>query len=166
VREIPLTTQGKIALVDDEDYDWLNQVGWYAYVDGKTFYAARWVLSATTKTGRTVLRMHRAIMGLTDPKVQVDHEDGNGLNNQRYNMRVATPVQNGSNRRTGSNNTSGYKGVNWCGDRWRSRICVAGNRIELGYFDDPTEAATAYDEAALIHHGPFARLNLPKGANA
>jgi hypothetical protein len=154
VRTIELT-QGQVALVDDEDYDWLVAMGsWYAHRSRNTFYAKR-------RSGQPKLRMHRVIMGVTDPATKVDHEDCNGLNNQRSNLRVATTVQNARNRGKTSANTSGYKGVTWVKNdrRWKAQIMVAGKQIFLGNYTDPASAAAAYDAASIKLHGEFAKPN-------
>src|ERR1035437_8173818 len=152
MREIPLT-QGQTTLVDDEDYGWLVGMGpWHAQRSRSTFYA--------TFSQRN-LGMHRVIVGVTDPKDQVDHEDNDGLNNRRYNLRVATHAQNQRNRGKQANNKSGYKGVYWDyrSNKWRAEIRVNGKRIFLGRFDDVLDAAAAYHEAAIKYHGEFAHLH-------
>ena len=153
--EIPLS-QGKFALVDDDEQ---VQWKWSAYQDKYTFYATRHVLHPVTGR-RTTIRMHRAIMGVTDPRIQVDHIDLNGLNNQRHNLRIATHGQNQQNHRVRQDNTSGYKGVSWNREssKWAAYI-IDGHKIHLGYFTDPEEAARVYDRAAILHFGEFARLN-------
>jgi hypothetical protein len=147
--EVPLT-QGKVALVDDEDYEYLSQFKWYAQKSETTWYAAR------HPTKNKTVRMHRVLMD--DPQgLEVDHEDRDGLNNQRYNLRVATHAQNGRNRRPHTNKTSGYKGVYWqkASGRWIVQI-------QLGSYDTAEEAARMYDEAARRYHGEFAYLNFPE----
>jgi hypothetical protein len=164
MKQIKLT-QGYVALVNDEDYERVNAFKWHAYIatrkDGtiKTIYAKRNIPKINGK--RTTQKMHRFILGITDPKVQADHKDHNGLNNQRYNLRQATHTQNGRNTRISTMNTSGVKGVGWHkgAEKWHARIAVDGNRIHLGNFTDKEEAAHAYDAAALKHHGAFACTN-------
>lgn len=160
MREIKLT-QGHVTLVDDEDYEWLSRWEWGARQTSHTIYAHRYVLSETSKTGFTSLGMHRLIMDINDPKLHVDHENGNGLDNQRTNLRVATPRQNAWNQQVSRKSISGYKGVSWHPQtaQWRARIKVDGKSMHLGLFDDAIEAAHAYDQAALRHFGEFARLN-------
>jgi hypothetical protein len=152
MREISLT-QGQIALVDDEDYEYLSQWKWQARKAKNGWYARRWTSQRAGK--RYIVGMHTEIMGCA-PSQLVDHEDGDGLNNQRSNLRFATTAQNALNQP--ARNRSGYKGVRLAQDtgKWRAVI-------SLGSFDSPEEAARAYDAAALIHHGEFARLNF--GAN-
>jgi hypothetical protein len=107
-------------------------------------------------------KMHRLILGIADPKLDVDHRDGDGLNNCRSNLRVATRQQNGSNQRKRANSNT-YKGV--CFDksrnRWLAGIKVNYKRINLGRFESEIEAAQMYDVAAKELHGEFARLNFP-----
>ena len=93
----------------------------------------------------------------------VDHINHDTLNNCLSNLRLATYSQQAQNRRLRSNNISGYRGVYFRKDsgRWRAQISVNGKQIHLGHFNDPIEAAHAYDSAARIHHGEFAQLNFP-----
>jgi len=158
---IPLT-QGKFAMVDDEDYEYLSQFKWQATKSRNTFYATR-------KTGakpRQGFSMHREI--LSSGKI-TDHKDGNGLNNQRSNLRNATLAQNCQNAARSSSKIP-FKGVDFPirkdGRKWwtryRATIDVEKRRIHLGYFKNPISAAMAYDAAALKYHGDFARTNFPK----
>jgi hypothetical protein len=134
-------TQGKFAIVDDADYEWLNQWKWYACADCNTYYAVR----AAYKDGKqTTVQMHRQILSLkpSDPR-QCDHRDGNGLNNRRKNLRIATHAQNQHNQKPQKGGTSIYKGVSWHRHtaKWCARIGVNGQAICLGYFDSEIEAA-------------------------
>lgn len=149
-REIHLT-QGKIALVDDDDYEPLSRFKWSACKNRNTYYARR--EGATTDGRRTTFYMHREILG----KVHlIDHRDGNGLNNTRENLRAATVGKNGQNRRQQRNNTSGFKGVCRCGSKWRAQITADGKWYHLGLFESPELAACAYNTAAQELHGEFA----------
>jgi hypothetical protein len=102
--------------------------------------------------------MHRLILRV-DANTQVDHRDGNGLNNTRGNLRPATHAQNQHNSRLRKDNQSGFKGVHRQGNRWVARIRVDGEQKHLGSFRTPEEAARAYDAAALRLRGEYARLN-------
>lgn len=154
-KEIPLT-QGRVALVDAEDYAYLNQRKWYAWKD-KTgrFYAVR-------KVGKHItLRMHREIMK-TPKGMETDHINGDGLDNRQNNLRICTHSQNGMNSKTQSNNTSGYKGVYYYKQtrRWMACITVRSKQKHLGYFMSNEKAALAYDKASLKYFGEFARPNI------
>lgn len=156
-------TQGKIALVDDADYDWLNQWKWIASkpARSRTYYVYHSVLIARAKRYTTEW-MHRLILGLQmGDKQQCDHIDHNGLNNQRSNLRVCTKTQNMQSSRKRKRRTSKYKGVCWHrhNRKWYSRICVKKKEIHLGFFDSEIDAAAAYNVAALKHFGDFALLN-------
>lgn len=160
MKRIPLT-KGFFALVDDEDFEKVNQFKWCAGVKNNVVYAMRRI---RISTGRwSTQKLHRFILGITDPKIQIDHRDHDGLNNQRENLRVCTNRQNQQNVRklTAWATTSQFKGV--CqrrrDNKWRSRIEVNGKREHLGYFNSEVEAAIAYDRAALQHFGEFAHTN-------
>lgn len=162
MKKIPLT-RGKVALVDDADFDWLNHYRWRAQEKcSGNFYATRHALREAGEKRRTV-GMHQiiaAIMGFERP----DHIDGNGLNNQRGNLRPATKSENGANRKLNRNNTSGFKGVGWnkAQQKWTASIRQFGKLRYLGYFLDVMAAARAYDVAAKEIFGKFARLNFPE----
>lgn len=157
--EIPLR-RGYVALVDEEDAAWLQAYRWTATKSGLCIYA-----TASAKNGGERIWMHRLI--LSAPKgVPVDHKNGNGLDNRRCNIRLATWSQNSSNRtRLNSNNPHGFKGVTKytaypnLRKPWQASIGVRGKRIRLGYFATPEEAAAAYDVAVLKHHGEFGVTN-------
>ncbi len=104
-------------------------------------------------------RLHRFLLGLTDPKIIVDHEDRNGLNNQRGNLRVATKSQNEANSCKQHGTTSRFKGVSWNkrGGKWEAQIA----HRHLGCFADEMSAALAYDTAARKHFGEFCNCNFP-----
>ncbi len=146
-------TQNQVARVDDSDFDALNTFKWCDARDGKTFYALRKVPhNGSYKT----VRLHQQIMGGNG----FDHEDGDGLNNQRYNLRPANKTQNKANSAKQGGTASVYKGVHRDRNKWRAQI-TAGVRIHLGCFDLEIDAAKAYDTAAIQHFGEFAKLNFP-----
>ena len=158
MKEIPLT-QGKVALVDDEDYAELSQYSWYALKGRHTWYAAR--NTPTVAGKKTTMRMHRQILGASSER-QVDHRDGDGLHNWRTNLRYCTNGQNQSNlhyKKAGC--TSRHKGVSWYRrfGKWQAAIRVNGKSMNLGRFDDEDDAARAYNAAALRLFGEFACLN-------
>jgi AP2 domain/HNH endonuclease len=158
-KQVPLT-QGKFALVSDQVYEQVSQFKWYAQHYRNSWYAARGV---TTPRGRSMLTLHRFILGVTDPKIHVDHVDGDGLNCTDENIRLATPEQNKHNQGKQKNNTSGYKGVSWHKQdkKWVCYLYSKGKHLFLGLYDDPEEAARAYDKKAKELQGAFARLNFP-----
>lgn len=148
-------TQGKYALVDDEDFARVNQHKWHAQKLGSNWYARG-------RCGNRVLKvfMHRFIMNAPKGKY-LDHIDGNGLNNQKLNLRFATCQENNRNRKKTPGCTSDYKGVHWstCKRKWRACIKVDYGRIHLGRFDLEPSAAIAYNRAAVKYFGKFAKLN-------
>ena len=153
-------TQGKFALVSSVDFAFLNQWKWYALKDHDTCYAVR----HGPRPNRKLIRMHRVIlqrMGYVNFK-ETDHCDKDGLNNQRCNLRPATHQQNNFNKKIRSDNSSGYKGVSWSKlkEKWRSYITINDEQIELGYFDNLTDAAKVYNNAANKYHNEFANLNV------
>jgi hypothetical protein len=152
-------TQGKEAIVDDSDFYNLNKYKWCAKKDTNTYYAMR---KADLPNGkRTTILMHREILPLPQGLL-VDHIDGNGLNNQRENLRPCTCMENTRNAVGKKNSTSMYKGVDWVSRDavWRSSIRVKGRLIFLGNFDKEADAALAYNKAAIQHFGEFAKLNV------
>lgn len=152
MKQIPLT-QGKFAIVDDEDYEFLSQWKWHI----SHGYALRSDLSSYPKK---TISMHRVITGTTGNQL-VDHIDRNGLNNQKSNLRIVTRTQNGMNRKSHSGSSSKYKGVSWykAGKKWEAFITYNKKRKFLGRFKSEIEAAEAYNIAATKFHGEYALLN-------
>ena len=159
-RRIPLT-KGKYAIVDPEDYERLNRYKWYANKCGKTFYASRTVRTGKKKK-RININMHREILNPPHPLV-VDHINRNSLDNRKANLRPATHAQNSINRKyiKRKDSLSKYNGVSWHKPRkkWQVQICFNGIHKTIGYFEDETEAAKEYDEAAKKYHKEFAVTN-------
>jgi HNH endonuclease len=152
-------TRGQVALVDDEDFEMLNMHKWFAVPAGKngrTFYAARRIWNKD-KNRQEGMWMHR-LLAKTPKGFHTDHIDGNGLNNQKSNLRVCTNSQNQFNKGKSKRNSSGYKGVSWFkhGKLWDVRISVNKKSVHVGYFHDIEEAHKAYTEAAKKLHGQFA----------
>lgn len=160
--EIQLT-KGYVAIVDEQDAD-LASFHWYTQVSKRSVgYAAR-RLSASE--GAKITLMHRAIMQrvVDRPLLKhehVDHIDGDGLNNCRSNLRLATRLQNMRNSKTHIDKKSPYKGTSYFKpvDLWRSYINFGGKQHSLGYFLTEEEAAIAYNFAAIEHFGEFAKIN-------
>lgn len=155
--EIPLS-QGKVAIIDDEDFDLVSGYNWCANKRGRSWYAITSIYSDGRRQGS--LHMHRLILGLMDSRIHTDHIDGNGLNNQRSNLRPCTHSENMRNRRMGVNNKSGYKGVFWDKntENWRAQIRINGTKKDLGRFASPEAAYAAYCKASRELHGEFSRL--------
>ena len=154
MKNIPLT-QGRFAIVDDADFDWLNQWKWQYSHKG---YAVR----SFYKNGKMeYVEMHRSL-NKTPAGFQTDHRDGDRLNNQRFNLRTASASQNAMNRKPRADAKSKFKGVSWSKQksRWVSRIFFDKKSIHLGFFEEEKEAAIAYNEAAVNKYGNFARLNI------
>lgn len=152
---IPLT-RGKIAVVDAVDAAVIAARLWFCYPSGNTFYAA----THSRDAGKQIsIPLHRMILQPPDG-LFVDHIDGDGLNNRRSNLRAATRSENIRNRRTNTNNTSGYKGVSFNRKLgvWVSYIFIDGRNKYLGKFREPQEAHHAYCAAAKKYYGEFARF--------
>ncbi len=156
-------TQGYFTLVDENDLPWVSRGTWHAVVVPRRSQEP--LVYARGGFKRRLGYLHRHIIGvLDDPAVRVDHINGDTLDNRRSNLRIATHAENLRNRGKPGNNKSGYKGVCYDKNRnkWHSCISYRGRQINLGRFDTPEAAARAYDEAALIYHGDFAKLNFAK----
>ena len=147
-----LLSQGKVALVDDEDYNKVigHKYKWVTQPHRNTYYAISFKST----------RMHRLIM---DAKVneQIDHIDGNGLNNCRSNLRIVNGSQQMMNRGKFKAKSSKYKGVYYfrVGNNWQAHVRKDRHKIHLGYFKTEEEAALAYDIAAQELFGDYAKLN-------
>lgn len=158
MKEVPIT-QGKVALVDDEDYERVVAHRWYAVKREHTYYVCRKFYKADGT--RSTQALHIFILnGATG----IDHIDGNGLNNQKANLRICTSQENRRNTHKRKKMTSKYKGVSWNGaDRvWRVFIYDNYKQVYLGRFNDEVEAAKAYDAKAQELFGEFANLNFPE----
>lgn len=167
---IPLSKRGKhkgkyFAQVDDEDFECVNKFNWSVSISPYTQYAAR-----ANPNGGAKIKMHRQIMNIHDPNILIDHENHNGLDCQKNNMRIADRITNGQNRNT--NSTKRYKGVFFLKqkytladktikytERWLSLIRHNKTLITIGRFKNEKEAAIAYDNKAKELFGEFAKLN-------
>ncbi|WP_261540538.1 HNH endonuclease [Burkholderia multivorans] len=157
MKEIALT-RGLVALVDDEDYEKFSTVSWNASAYG---YAVRMIRHPQLAGKWTSISLHRQIMGLSfgDGR-QVDHINGNKLDNRKENLRICTNTQNAWNRGAQCNNRSGFKGVSWFkrDRKWVARIRVAGKYKHLGYYFTLEEAHEVYALWADMFRGSFARV--------
>lgn len=152
-----INIDGHTVLMDDADYT-------REFIDGRTWHVTeprtkRYVIWKTTRGGaRLDFKLHRLIIG-AKPGQQVDHINGNGLDNRRENLRLATAAENARNAPARSGGSSRFKGVGWHKHAWRVRIRVGYKHITVGYFKNEIEAAFAYDMASLKHHGEFGWRN-------
>jgi len=150
-------TQGKRAIVDDADHEWLSQWKW-------TFLKGRRVGRAYRMVNKQTILMHRLIMDVVDSprEVQVDHINLDSLDNRRSNLRVCDNGENNRNRPKQSNNTSGHKGVSWDNyyGKWKAQLNYNGKKVLNKYFleGELDKAIEAYQEAAKKYHGSFARF--------
>jgi hypothetical protein len=144
-------THGKSALIDELDIDLISGHKWIATCINGAWYA-------TCGENYKQILLHRFIM-LEPAGSEIDHVDGNGLNNTRANLRICSHSLNMKNRKIPKNNKTGYKGVSFTKRCYRAYIEVDGKKISLGCFSNSKSAAIAYNNAASKYFGEFARLN-------
>lgn len=174
-QEMPLT-RGFVALVDDEDLERVTSAcSWSVAVSGAgRITGAQGQAGAAAENGRAGVLLHRFILGVTDPAIEVDHVDGDTLNNTRRNLRLTSRRENSRNRP--SRSASGFKGVYRRPFGWYAQIADARlglqpdgrstRRRHLGNFATAEEAARAYDTAALEVDPVHAALNFPLAGRA
>lgn len=149
-------TKNKFAIIDNDDFLRISYYKWHYRAE----YATR--NSSRLEGKQTAILMHREILKLNkNNKFDVDHINGNKLDNRKINLRICTRSENQYNRKISKNNTSGYKGVSWHegSNKWYARICLNYKSIFLGAFDSKELAAKAYNSAALKNNPNFAKLN-------
>lgn len=155
----------KLVLVDDEDYEELSKYTWYLSKGKHTLYVLRDIHIGMFdgKSKKYSIAIHRHIMKLQKgDKILVDHIDGDGLNNQRSNLRLCTVTENNRNQiHSAGTFSSVYKGVYWDKSKntWAAEIRINKKKTYLGRFKNEKDAAIAYDLAAIKHFGEFACLN-------
>ena len=146
-------TGNKFALVDDQDFEILNQYKWRADKDGNTYYAVRGIWK-DNKVFR--LFMHREILDLKykDGKI-TDHINRNGLDNRKSNLRIVSKAENCRNHGGHSDNTSGHTGVSWHKviKKWQSQIRAGGEKICLGYYNNINNAIEARKQGEIKYWG-------------
>ena len=152
VKQIPLT-QGKHALIDDEDYEKISGFSWYTHQTNRNLYACSCINGKLTK-------MQNFLMG-KKKNMFWDHINRNGLDNRRCNLRLATKTENLRNSRKRKNASSKYKGVSFYkrDGVWQANIRVNKKLFYLGRFEKEIDAAKAYNDAAEQYFGEYANLN-------
>ena len=157
-----LLSKGKnFAIVDDEDFEPLSRFNWRVSESKLKRTLIKYAVRSKWINGKsTTICMHREIMRPPD-SMNIDHKNGDGLDNQKDNLRLANDSQNLANSRKRRSCSSKYKGVCWhkWNKKWCARTRVNGLLIHLGHFNDELSAAIAYDRAAEKYFGEFALTN-------
>jgi hypothetical protein len=159
---ISLSKGKAYAIVDDEDFDYLNQWKW-KFNKGRAMRNQHIGTVGNWRDGKRkdkAVLMHRVIMG--EPEgMDVDHENRNALDNRKANLRICTHAENRRNNKIYSNNTIGYKGVYWDKRKLKyyTQISFMGKKYTLALFESAEEAAKEYDHVARQLYGEFATLN-------
>lgn len=181
MKEIQLS-KGYIAIVDDEDYEELCKRSWHVVIYNKEKRKQHIYAQTTLKKdgNKKNFKMHRLIMKVTDPNIEIDHINGNTLDNRRCNLRVCNRSENNQNsikrnRKNSESPISKYKGVRYSfiykkngkkyirNKPWVAGAILNGKTKHLGYFVSEIDAANAYDKFVLENYGKFAKINFPKG---
>lgn len=151
-------TKAKFAIVDDEDYEFINQRKWRFHDQGYAISSE----SVGNLNGKRKFKnyyMHRLIM-VTPDDMDTDHINGDKLDNRKINLRICTRAENNRNKLPRKNSSSRFKGVFWREDRKKWRAVIFNKKqIHLGMFTSEIDAAIAYNEAAIKYFGEFAKLN-------
>jgi hypothetical protein len=158
MKQIKLTG-GKIVLVDNEDFEYLNQWKWYLGRDGYA-YRTKFIKRINGKLIKKNISMHR-YLAKTPKGLETDHINHNRLDNRKKNLRIVTATQNRMNNLPHKNNSSGYKGVSWdkTRNKWIVFIKYNGKGHNVGRFSTKEEAALVYNKMAEEHFGQYAYLN-------
>lgn len=147
-----LQFKGYTIFIDEEDYHYLEEIRFSVQKQGNTYYL---------NNSRKIILLHRLITNCPKDK-DIDHINGNGLDNRKCNLRICTHSENHQNRnKISTKSTSKYKGVYWykSTSKWRALIQINGKQKSLGYFEREIEAAKAYNFAALRYFKDYARIN-------
>lgn len=148
---------GNYAQVDDEDYEWLSKWKWHVQKGKKTFYAVR---NKTIDGIYLAISMHGQLLTVTPEYPMIDHEDHNGLNNQRSNLRISNNSQNQANRKYTNPRVSKFRGVSkGYKENWRVNIAYNSKQYYGGSYKTEVEAAKAYNVLAYKYHGEYATIN-------
>jgi hypothetical protein len=158
-KEIQLT-QGKVAIVDNDDYERILSYGKWTYHKNGYAIIQKGFKNEFGSWCVKVIRMHRIVLNAQDGQF-VDHSNEDKLDNRKTNIRICTQIENKRNVGIRKNNKSGFKGVFFWKDRnkFTSQIWFEKKKIHLGVFINPIDAARAYNDAALKYHGEFANIN-------
>lgn len=154
----PIRIEGDLAFVSlTRGYETVIDATAISLIEGRNWFASPNLYAVRSERG-TMVMMHRVLTNAPST-MQVDHINGDGLDNRGANLRLATHAENGLNKGCLKNNKIGIKGVSWCrrSEKWKAQIQLNGRSKTLGRFDTTEEAAAAYREAAQQLHGPFAR---------
>jgi hypothetical protein len=164
IATVPYKGQHVAVEFDEEDLPLFLAHRW-RILNMKASKGVRYLQTTITEHGRArSVLFHRAVLGITDPKVHVDHINDEGLDNRRANLRTCTPSQNLANKRVLRVSKCGYRGVqkNSRGRSYNARIKVNNKLLHIGSYETPEEAAKAYDARAIEVFGAFARTNFPQ----
>jgi len=154
-------SQGKVALVDDDDYERIKNIKFYTH-----HHCNKWYARCSTDQDKKAY-LHTLLLNPNINKV-CDHINGDGLDNRRCNLRIVTVSQNLMNSSKPIRKSSScFKGVCWHKDtkKWQSQIKLNGCSYYLGLFQNEVDAAKAYDDAAILLFGEYAKLNLGRIAD-
>ena len=155
-------TKNKIAIVDDEDFDFLSKFKWcssHGYAVTPIYIEGSYHKTLCPKGKYKQIRMHRLLLSVDDTK-EVDHRNMDRLDNRKENLRVASRAENMRNKGMQVNNTSGFKGVGWDKQRKKWRVQIKADDIRVvKRFDSLVEAQDFYKDSATIYHKDFARIN-------